>query len=195
MRIGLIADTHIPYRAAEIPAPVLDALLGVDLILHAGDVDEPWALEVLRQLAPVYAVRGNYHFFDRSAGGASLPETVELDIAGFHIGLIHGHKMGLTTWFWKVYMLLQNMMGRWTLPAYDRALARALVRRFPCADIIVFGHTHRFYQAYWGKTLLINPGAALPTAYFNAPNIPSLAHLILESGKPPEVIEIRIQIP
>jgi len=195
MRIGLLADTHIPYRAAEIPAPVLSALQGVALILHAGDVDEPWALDVLRELAPVYAVRGNYHFLDRSAGGASLPESVEIDVAGFHIGLIHGHKIGLATWFWKIYMLLQNMRGRWTLPAYDRALSRALVRRFPRADIIVFGHTHRFYQAYWGKTLLINPGAALGTAYFNAPNIPSLAHLVLEPGKLPEVIEIHIETP
>ena len=194
MRLGLIADTHIPYRASEIPAPVLQALAGVDLILHAGDVDEPWALDVLRELAPVYAVRGNYHVFDRSSGGASLPESVELDVAGFHIGMTHGHKIGLTTWFWKVYMLLQNIRGRWTLPTYDRVLSRTLVRRFPQADIIVFGHTHRFYQAYWGKTLLINPGAALRTAYFNAPHVPSLAHLILEPGKPPEVIRIRVHL-
>jgi putative phosphoesterase len=193
MRIGLIADTHIPYRAAEIPTSILSALSGVDLILHAGDVDEPQALDVLRELAPVYAVRGNYHLFDRSSGGASLPESIEIDVVGFHIGLIHGHKIGLSTWFWKIYMLLQNMWGRWTLPAYDRALSRALVRRFPRADIIVFGHTHRFYQAYWGKTLLINPGAALRTSYFNAPNIPSLAHLVLEPGKPPEVIKIHVE--
>ncbi len=192
MRLGLIADTHIPYRASEIPPPVLQALVGVDLILHAGDVDEPWALDVLQELAPVYAVRGNYHVFDRSSGGAALPESVEIEVAGFHIGLIHGHKIGLTTWFWKAYMLLQNLRGRWTLPAYDRAVARALLRRFPQADIIVFGHTHRFYQAHWGKTLLINPGAALRTAYFNTPHPPSLAHLILEPGMPPEVIQIQV---
>jgi len=192
MRIGLLADTHIPYRAAVIPAPVLEALRDVDLILHAGDVDEPWALDALRALAPVHAVRGNYHLFDGSSGGASLPETVEIEVAGFRVGVIHGHRMGLATWFWKFYLLLENMRGRWSTPAYDRALARALLRRFPWADIIVFGHTHRFYQAYWGKTLLINPGAALRTAYFNAPHIPSLAHLILEPGRPPKVHKIQI---
>ena len=191
MRIGLLADTHIPYRADAIPAAVLDALRGVDLILHAGDVDEPWALDALRELAPVHAVRGNYHLFDGSSGGASLPETVELRAAGFHIGVIHGHRMGPATWFWKLYLLLENMRGRWSTPAYDRAIARALLRRFPQADIIVFGHTHRFYQAYWNKTLLINPGAALHTAYFNAPYTPSLAHLILEPGLPPEVHKIQ----
>jgi hypothetical protein len=191
MRIGLLADTHVPYRADSIPDPVLDTLRGVDLILHAGDVDEPWALDVLRELAPVYAVRGNYHLFDGSSGGASLPETVELEATGFRIGMAHGHRMGLATWFWKFYLLFENMHGQWSPPAYDRALARALVRRFPQADIIVFGHTHRFYQAYWGKTLLINPGAALRTAYFDAPHAPSLAHLILEPGHPPEVHRIQ----
>jgi uncharacterized protein len=191
MRIGLLADTHVPYRAAAIPGPVLEALRGVDLILHAGDVDEPWALEALRALAPVQAVRGNYHLFDGSSGGAALPETVELNVAGFQIGVTHGHRMGLATWFWKFYLLQENMRGRWTVPAYDRATARALLRRFPQADIIVFGHTHRFYQAYWGHTLLINPGAALYTTYFNAPHTPSLAHLILEPGQPPEIHRIQ----
>jgi putative phosphoesterase len=195
MRIGLLADTHIPYRADAIPAAVLDALQGVDLILHAGDVDEPWALDALRELAPTHAVRGNYHLFDASSGGASLPETVELEVAGFRIGVIHGHRLGPATWFWKFYLLLENMRGRWSTPAYDRAIAHALLRRFPQADIIVFGHTHRFYQAYWGKTLLINPGAALRTAYFNAPFIPSLAHLILEPGHPPEVRKIQPELP
>ncbi len=192
MRIGLIADTHIPYRAAEISPRIIEALSGVELILHAGDVDEPWALAPLQALSPVYAVRGNYHFLDLSAGGATLPESVELDIAGFHIALTHGHKIGIVTWFWKVYLLIQNMRGHWTLPAYDRVVAHALLRRFPTADIIVFGHTHRFYQSYWGKTLLINPGAALPTAYFNAPHKMSVAHLVLEAGKPPEVIYIQL---
>jgi len=192
MRIGLLADTHVPYRADGIPAPVLDALRGVDLILHAGDVDEPWALDALRELAPVHAVRGNYHLFDASSGGASLPESVELEVAGFHIGVIHGHRMGPATWFWKFYLLLENMCGRWSTPAYDRAIARALLRRFPQADIVVFGHTHRFYQAYWGQTLLINPGAALRTAYFNAPHTPSLAHLVLEPGQPPEIHKIQM---
>ena len=192
MLLGLISDTHIPYRATEIPDEVLYALRGVDLILHAGDVDEPWALDPLHEIAPVYAVRGNYHVLDRSTGGATLPEAVELDLDGFHVALTHGHKIGLLTWFWKVCMLLQNMRGRWTFPAYDRALANALLRRFPDADIIVFGHTHRFYQAQWGKTLLVNPGAALRTAYFDAPHTPSLAHLYLERGKSPRVTLIQI---
>lgn len=194
MRIGLLADTHVPYRADAIPTSVLEALRGVDLILHAGDVDEPWVLDGLRELAPVQAVRGNYHFLDGSSGGASLPETVEIEVAGFHIGVAHGHRLGPATWFWKFYLLLDTMRGCRPTPVYDRVTARALLHRFPHADIIVFGHTHRFYCAYWGKTLLINPGAALRAAYFNAPYTLSLAHLILEPGRPPEVQKIQPEL-
>lgn len=37
----------------------LDALRGVDLILHAGDVGSSEVLETLKGIAPVVAVRGN----------------------------------------------------------------------------------------------------------------------------------------
>ena len=146
------------------------------------------------EIAPVHAVRGNYHILDGSSGGASLPATVELTLEGFHVAVTHGHNLGPATWVWKVYVLLQNMRGRWALPAYDRAIAHALLRRFPGADVIVFGHTHRFYQAMWGKTLLVNPGAALRTAYFDAPHAPSLAYLYLEHNKAPYVQHIHIDI-
>lgn len=187
MRIGLLADTHIPYRATAITGQVLAALRGMDLILHAGDVDEPWALAPLQQLAPVYAVRGNYHILDGSTGGATLPAAVELTVAGFRIAVTHGHQMGILTLFWRAYVTWRNLRGQWRVPAYDAALVRALLRRFPQADIIIFGHTHRFYVGWWGDTLLINPGAALPTAHFNFPFRPSVACLTLTPGVAPEV--------
>ena len=65
---GLLSDTHIPHRMKQLPDVVFDILDGVDVILHAGDVDRPGALEPLRQIAPVYAVRGNFHVFDLFGG-------------------------------------------------------------------------------------------------------------------------------
>ncbi|HNT76253.1 MAG TPA: metallophosphoesterase family protein [Anaerolineae bacterium] len=192
MRIGLLADTHVPYRAAAIPKQVLTALRGVDLILHAGDVDEPWALAPLQQLAPVHAVRGNYHILDGSSGGAELPPSVEITAAGFRIAMTHGHQLGWLTPFWRIYVTWRNMGGQWRTPAYDAALVRALLRRFPQADIIVFGHTHRFYQEWRGDTLLINPGAALATAYFDPPFRPSVACLTLSSGVRPVVERLEV---
>ena len=190
VRVGLLADTHVPYRASEISQEVLDALAGVDLILHAGDVDEPWALQPLKALAPVYAVRGNYHLFDRSNAGRALPDAIELDIEGFHVALTHGHQIGPTALLWKGWMMFQNLRARWRFPRYDRFVAHRLLRRFPQADVIAFGHTHRFLETWREGVLLINPGAALHTSYFGAPLTPSVVYLTLERGISPHVRRI-----
>lgn len=41
------------------PPTLFDALAGVNLILHTGDVGELWMLDQLSQIAPVVAVHGN----------------------------------------------------------------------------------------------------------------------------------------
>ncbi len=191
IEIGVLADTHVPYRAPVIPDQVVRALAGVALILHAGDVDEPAALAPLQALSPVYAVRGNYHVVERStAGEADFPASVECEAAGFRIAVNHGYDVVPGALLWKIRAVLRILARRRDFPAYDSAIARALCRHFPRADIIIFGHTHRFYQAWLGKQLLLNPGAALPTAFFGAPFIPSVARVQLEAGQLPRVERI-----
>lgn len=53
-RIGVIADTHGLLRPEAI-----EALRGSDLIIHAGDIGKPQVLEILKNIAPVVAIRGN----------------------------------------------------------------------------------------------------------------------------------------
>lgn len=55
--IGVISDTHGMLRPEAAAA-----LAGVDLILHAGDVDVLQVLEDLEKIAPVKAVCGNMDF-------------------------------------------------------------------------------------------------------------------------------------
>ena len=71
--IGVISDTHGLVRAEA-----ASALRGSDLIIHAGDIEEPGVLEALRKIAPVVAVRGNV---DTGvwARGLRLSEIVELE--------------------------------------------------------------------------------------------------------------------
>ncbi len=38
MKIGLIADSHIPEAMPELPSQVRTVFAGVDLIVHAGDL-------------------------------------------------------------------------------------------------------------------------------------------------------------
>ena len=77
MLVGVISDTHGLLRAEAI-----DALRGSHLIIHAGDVGKPEVLDELRQLAPVYAVRGNV---DTQRWAADLPirNTVPVGLLRF----------------------------------------------------------------------------------------------------------------
>ena len=85
MRIGLISDTHLPqllHSMDELGPQTGEALAGVDLILHGGDITVPAVLDWCEQFAPVLAVRGNNDIFD----DPRLAEHQFLDVEGFRIG-------------------------------------------------------------------------------------------------------------
>jgi uncharacterized protein len=82
--IGLISDTHGLLRPQA-----LDALKGSDLIIHAGDVGDPEILERLKELAPVFAVRGN---IDTEPWAKVLPETEVVEAGDGTIYVLHDAK-------------------------------------------------------------------------------------------------------
>ena len=81
MIIGVISDTHGLLRREAV-----DALRGVDRILHAGDVGDPEILETLASIAPVTAIRGNV---DTQPWARKLPETELVEIGGVTIYMLH----------------------------------------------------------------------------------------------------------
>lgn len=81
MKIGVVSDTHGLLRP-EVTA----ALVGVERILHLGDVGEDGILHELKKIAPVTAVRGN---IDREGECARLPETEVVELQGNSIYLLH----------------------------------------------------------------------------------------------------------
>jgi putative phosphoesterase len=85
--IGLISDTHGLVRAS-----VFDALAGVSLILHAGDVGDG-VLEELTTIAPVRAVFGNTD----APGLPGLEAEVVLVVGELTIHVSHGHEVGRPT--------------------------------------------------------------------------------------------------
>jgi uncharacterized protein len=147
-RVGVVADTHCPEFLDSLPEAVLSSLAGVDVILHAGDVNRASTLEALAQVAPVEAVRGDH---DGSLG--SLPATRELTIGGKRFVLIHGHR---SRWIEEPQTLLWTLSLGYFRP--HKGLARSLRRRFPEADVIVFGHTHHRQTEMVDGALLFNPG-------------------------------------
>jgi len=81
MLLGVISDTHGLLRPEA-----LDALAGVDRILHAGDVGAREVLEELARIAPVTAIRGNV---DYEPWARELPETEVVEIEGVTIYMLH----------------------------------------------------------------------------------------------------------
>jgi putative phosphoesterase len=132
MRVVVVSDTHAPRRWRSCPPAVAEHLRDADLILHAGDVCVPGVLDELVAFAPVHVVCGNNDGPDVVAWGA--PETLELEIDGLRVAMIHdsGAKTGRTT---------------------------RMRRRFPTADLVVFGHSHIPLDRTGDGVRIFNPGS------------------------------------
>lgn len=132
MRAVLLADTHAPRRWKGCPAAVAAELRGADAILHAGDVCIANVLDELTAYAPVHAVLGNNDGPDIAAWGAT--ETLELELDGVSVRMVHDAG-----------------------PAKGR-IAR-MRRRFPDADLVVFGHSHIPLDEAGDGLRIVNPGS------------------------------------
>jgi uncharacterized protein len=148
-RIGVVADTHCPEFLDRLPDRLFEVLRGVDLVIHAGDVNSRETLAALAAIAPVEAVRGDH---DHAVG--DLPLSREVTIEGKRIVVVHGNR---NRWIEEPQTLLWTL----SLGAYHphAGLPRSLRRRFVEADAIVFGHVHRPHIETLDGTLLFNPGA------------------------------------
>jgi uncharacterized protein len=79
--IGVISDTHGLLRPQAVAA-----LQGSTLIIHAGDVGSRDILDALRQIAPVFAVRGNV---DKGAWAKQLPDTKVVQVDDVRLYVLH----------------------------------------------------------------------------------------------------------
>lgn len=127
MRIGVIADTHIPDKFHKLSSRIKESFAGVDLILHCGDIVEMNILKELEEIAPVEAIAGN-HDMERDL---NLPRKKVIELGGYRIGMIHGdelndlhvNKTQLKEWLYQV--LVEPFI-------HENGL-----------DIVVFGHYHQ----------------------------------------------------
>jgi putative phosphoesterase len=123
---------------------VYEALSGVELILHAGDVGGAEILAELRLIAPVKAVFGNTD----PPGDPELVTEILVEVDGTRVHVSHGHEVGSPT------------------PA-------ALAARYD-ADVVVYGHTHRQLVTKLDGRLFVNPGAAGPKRFNLTPSVAKL---------------------
>ncbi|MFH1486919.1 MAG: metallophosphoesterase family protein [Chloroflexota bacterium] len=138
LRIGVISDTHV-VELQELPASLLEALKGVDMIVHLGDYTGKGLLNGLRNLGSFHGVSGN---MDPLSVRVELPEREILDVGGKRIGLTHGSG------------------SPWDLVARVR-------KQFQDVDAILYGHSHLSCSEMIEGVLCLNPGSA--TGRFPAP--------------------------
>ena len=129
----VIADTHVPKRARDLPHLLWSAIDAADVVVHAGDWVDVALLDRLeersRRLVGVYGNNDHGPLRER------LPEVARADLDGLRLAVVHetGDKKGRET----------------------RCAAR-----FPDTDVLVFGHSHIPWDTTApGGLRLLNPGS------------------------------------
>lgn len=132
MRAVVIADTHVPRRARDLPPDLWAAIDAADLVIHAGD----WVSAALvRDVALRAHVLGCYGNNDGGDVRAALPEVARATLEGVRVAVVH--ETG-------------QAAGR----------ERRMDAAFPDVDLLVFGHSHiPWDQPGLDGQLLFNPGS------------------------------------
>ena len=133
MRLLLVADTHVPKRARDMPAVVWDEVARADVVLHAGDWVEPSLLDVLEERAErLVACWGNN---DGDELRRRLPERADVTLGGLRFTVVHE-----------------------TGASGGRDARMAML--YPDTDVLVFGHSHIPWNTTAKTGLrLLNPGS------------------------------------
>jgi hypothetical protein len=130
VRLAVLADTHVPTRARDLPPGAWRVVLATDGVLHAGDVVDPALLARLGRGRPLWAVLGNN---DRGLADR-LPERLEFEVGGVPIAMVHDSGAAAGR---------RGRLRRW----------------FPSARVVVFGHSHVPVLEDENGLLLLNPGS------------------------------------
>ena len=132
-RLLIVADTHVPKRARELPAELWTELEEADVVIHAGDwVDVRLLDEIEARARRLVGVWGNN---DHGALRERLPEVARVELEGVRFGVVH--ETG-------------DAKGR-----EERCSAR-----FADLDVLVFGHSHIPWDTTSRTGLrLLNPGS------------------------------------
>ena len=133
MRLVLLADTHVPRRARDLPAAVWSAVDAADVVVHAGDWVSEDFLDVLEERSRrLVACYGNN---DGPPLRARLPLVAQVDLDGLRLGVVHE-----------------------TGPATGRE--RRCDAEHPDLDVLVFGHSHIPWDTLTPRGMrLLNPGS------------------------------------
>jgi putative phosphoesterase len=132
VRAVVIADTHVPARARDLPAGLWAAIDAADVVVHAGDWVSASLVAAVSARCRLVGVYGNN---DGPDVRALLPEVARVELGGVRVAVVH--ETGAAT-------------GR------ERRMAAA----YGDADLVVFGHSHIPWDTVaLGGPRLLNPGS------------------------------------
>lgn len=138
--VAILGDTHVPSRAAEIPAWVRDRVAEADHVVLVGDYDDADVLADLRELAgDPTAVRGNM-----DPASIDLPRVATLDVEDVRFVVTHG---------------TGSPVG-W----HERVAETAREHAGDGKTVGVAGHTHQVVDEEREGVRLLNPGSATGAA-------------------------------
>ncbi len=143
MKIGVFSDTHDNLPAMQKIVEIFNQI-GVEQVIHCGDVVAPFAFRVLEKLkAKITAVFGN-----------NDGEHLGLKEMFAKIGSITDAPREVT--FGNKRIILNHFFS----DLHYEALA--ISGKY---DIILFGHTHQLLNKKIGNTIVLNPGEACGYLY------------------------------
>ncbi|WP_460793925.1 metallophosphoesterase family protein [Nocardioides pacificus] len=137
VRLVLMADTHLPKRARDLPVPLWEAVEAADVVVHAGDWVEPALLDELETRSRrLVGVHGNN---DGAELRRRLPEVARVTLGGVRLAVVH--ETG-------------DAKGR----------ERRCAATYDDVDVLVFGHSHIPWDtttttAAGAPLRLLNPGS------------------------------------
>lgn len=171
MRIAVISDTHELGSGWGSPQELLDALKGVDLILHCGDLEMLGVLDHLETIAPVKAVRGHKDPHEEGDRLADRTRVVEID--GVRMGMVHDL-------LWPGPPVEYND----TLEFPKGDIGEILRRKFgQPVDVVLFGDVHEEFIGWYQGVLFLNPGSPThPGARHRVGDLGTLAYLDIRNG-------------
>ena len=150
-RLLVLADTHVPQRAKDLPGEVWAQVEAADVVVHAGDWVTPHLLDELEARSTrLVAVWGNN---DGPELRARLPEVARVELAGMRWGVVH------------------------ETGAKARREER-MCAAYPDLDVLVFGHSHIPWDTEYGGLRLLNPGS--PTDRRREPHCTYLTAIVEE---------------
>ncbi len=136
MKIGIISDSH-DHHSNMMSAVKIFQSLGVDYVLHAGDIVSPFSAKIFRELESSHfiAVYGN-----NDGEKIFLKNTIEMFGGEIHEYCYKGEIDGKRVYMTHTHHNIEEIVSS---------------QKY---DLVIYGHTHKRDIRTEGRTMVINPG-------------------------------------